>query len=56
MEIEDKTYFYTNALNITLKLFEKFGAEVENMIEEILMLLIEHWNIQDYRFMTLEAY
>lgn len=56
IEVEDKTFFYSNTLNISVKLFEKFGSEIEFMIEEIVLLLIQHWQTSDYRFMTLEAY
>jgi hypothetical protein len=44
MELEDKTFFYANTLNICVKLFEKFGSEVETMVEEALLLLIVHWS------------
>ena len=44
MEIEDKTFFYSNTLNICVKLFEKFGVEIELMVEEALLLLIQHWS------------
>jgi hypothetical protein len=40
MDTEDKGFFYSNTLNICVKLFEKFGNEVESMIEEALILLI----------------
>jgi hypothetical protein len=41
MDLEDKTFFYS--LNVCVKLFEKFGSEVETIIEEALLLLISHW-------------
>jgi hypothetical protein len=44
MDLDDKTFFYTNTLNICVKLFEKFGSEVETMVEEALLLLIVHWS------------
>ena len=43
MDLEDKTFFYSNTLNVCVKLFEKFGSEVESIIEEALLLLISHW-------------
>jgi hypothetical protein len=43
MDLEDKTFFYSNTLNVCVKLFEKFGSEVETIIEEALLLLISHW-------------
>lgn len=43
MDLEDKTFFYSNTLNVCVKLFEKFGSEVEGIIEEALLLLISHW-------------
>lgn len=43
IQIEDKTLFYSNIVNIAIKLFEKFGVEICQSIEEIFILLIAHW-------------
>lgn len=39
-QVDDKTLFYSNVVNISIKLFEKFGVEISGPIEEILVLFI----------------
>ena len=40
IQIEEKALFYNNIVNIMIKLFEKYGAEVSQKIELCLDLLI----------------
>ncbi|KAM3134586.1 hypothetical protein pb186bvf_013228 [Paramecium bursaria] len=57
IQIEEKALFYNNIVNIMIKLFEKYGAEVSQKIELCLDLLIQHWQDIDYsRFMNSEIY
>lgn len=54
--VEDKTLFFSNIVNISIKLFEKFGVDISNHIEEILGLFIQHWSGSEFRFMNSEIY
>lgn len=55
-QVEDKTLFYSNVVNISIKLFEKFGVDISAPIEEILILFIQHWYGSEFRFMNSEIY
>ncbi|CAD8106012.1 unnamed protein product [Paramecium primaurelia] len=55
-QVEDKTLFYSNVVNISIKLFEKFGVDISGPIEEILVLFIQHWQGSEFRFMNSEIY
>ena len=36
-----------------MKMFDKFGSEIQHLVEEVLILLISHWGNGDYSFMTI---